>query len=166
MLTCDRGNIAMLRTLVNRRAAACLLLAGCHLGRPTASQTYSVGEVRASVPEAGLPDHLQSALASGLARRDGLGAGPEILLRVVEAKETVEAAGDPGRIHSVHLRVVAVVSGSRPREMVWTGSQPFTASGSAPLSDVQARARAYQRLAARAGNDIAVWATSSPGAKR
>jgi hypothetical protein len=155
------GIIAMGSARVNLWAALWVGLAGCHLGRPPAAGPFQVGTVRVAAPEPGLGDALSAGLAGGLARRGALGAGPQVALRVLAADERVRAAGST-RVHTVDLRVEVVVPGARPRRLVWTGSRDYGASGVDPLADTQARADAWRRLSARAGDEIAAWLLHAP----
>lgn len=150
---------------VNLRALLAVVLLACQVGRPPASGRYTVGTVRAAVPEPGLPDALASGLAAGLARHGALGSGPEVQLTVLTAVESVRAAGAT-RIHAVELRLEAVVPGPRPRRLVWSGTRDYGAGGVDPVADAEARARAWRRLSARAGDEIASWvlyASTEPG---
>jgi len=147
---------------VNLAVLLVAVLAACQLGRPPVGGPFQVGAVRVAAPEPGLGDALSSGLAGALARRGGLGAGPHVALRVLAAEEGVRAAGEGARVHQVTLRVEAVVSGARPRRLVWSGSRDYGASGLDPLADAQARADAWGRISARAGDEIAAWLLYAP----
>lgn len=147
---------------VNRRLLLLVVLVACRVGRPPASGPFAVGEVRAAAPEPGLGDALASGLAGALARQGALGVGPSVSMRVLGADERVRAAAGPTRVHQVELRVEALVTGARPRRLVWTGSRDYGASGVDPIADSQARADAWRRLSARAGDEIAAWLLHAP----
>ena len=150
---------------VNLCALPVLFLLGCHVGRPPASGAYAVGNVRVAAPEPGLQDALSAGLAAGLSRQGALGAGPAVQMTVLSAVESVRAAGVT-RVHAVDLRVEVLVPGARPRRLVWTGTRDYGTGGVDPIADAQARADAWLRLSARAGDEIAAWLLYAPAETR
>jgi hypothetical protein len=152
--------------VVNRLTMLALALlawaTACRLGPPPRSAALQVGRVDVPAPEPGLADALARGLGAGLARRGGLGGGDAVQLRVLEARDAVEAVVGAGRVHRVQLVVEALVPGPRPRRLVWEGGRSYESSGADPLAAAAARARAFDRLAARAGDEIAAWALVLP----
>ncbi|MEC7949464.1 MAG: hypothetical protein VX265_17990 [Myxococcota bacterium] len=152
----------MARARVNLALLMLTVLAGCRLGRPPAAGPFSVGRVHVAVPEPALGDALSAGPAAALSRHGALGSGPAISIRVLGAAEQIRAASGMARVHAVDLRLEVTVTGPRPRSLVWTGTREYGASGVDPLADTHARAEAWRRLSARAGDEIAAWILHAP----
>lgn len=156
----DVGIVWRGRGHVNCWALLWLMLSGCSykLGRPpVVGGRYHVSGVVTPVAEPGVGDALSRRLAMALSSRGALGGELGVMLTVSAATFAPVASSDTARVARVSLVFDVEVDGRKAR---FSGQQPVSVS--APLETAEARAQAFDALAAVLAEDASDWIVRGP----